>query len=1070
MVRDDAPLRKRRVSRLPGQLAAGALAGAGAGALATVFELSALQTAGTTTSLVLVLAGLIIPAFSLGGVVLALGLALLRAAGALLARFRGWSEAAGDRTTALLSVPLVAPATYLLLSALAGGRKASALLGPLVNRALGAALLALLVALAVWVGLTLARALRVPPGGDADRRRSRRKRWAVGGVGIGLCASAFLLFQADDGLYQRLYLPLHFALLLGYHAAATLGLLYLARAIRPPHDEPPRTRRAGARVVTLLAVAALVGAALLARRALVSDQHLRYSAIELTTVSSKLLAIAPIEVRSESPLFLGGSPLAPRGKGKGGVRVPDANVILVSIDALRPDHLGAYGYGRPTSPNIDALAARSVRFENAYTQVPLTCYAVPSLHTGDYLRSTLPSLRKPPPTLARMLEGRGYTTAAFYNSSMFFCDDPKATGYGQTSFGFGYAETALRTATELTDQVLSYIQEFRASRKRKLFLWIHYFDVHEPYEQHPDHAFGSSKVDLYDGEIAYVDQAIGRLVAGAAELEGPTIFILTSDHGEEFKEHGGYYHGSSLYDEQIRVPLLIGVSGIAPRVDRSPAQLVDVVPTVLSLLGQRIPESVRGRSLVSSLAGRDEPDRPAFSEVHTKKMVRHGDWKLIHDFRRRTDELYHLAVDPRERQNLIARRPVEAARLRALLTRWFDQIRTVAAAEDKDRPEAVDLGRIGDRRAVPMLARLLLDRAAPSAYRTEAARLLGQLQDASVAESLWLAVGDDDERVSAESAIALGEIKDRRARVVLPQVVRSTDLDLRMRAGIALGRVDGKEATPALIQALYSSNWEIQNRAAHYLGFVGDRSALQPLLTASQLQHLRPRTCLSLGRLGTRIKDRRILDQLLAFAERDPHAEVRQRALAGLGFLGDRRAIRPLAKLLAEEPELIWAAEALARIGGIGSYWLPGLDFTPARRGLSKEGFGTCVNNATILIDDFHEATWCTMNQPSASVQLTLQRKPFAADLVLRLRLADARLRGTPLLVQVNGVALPPLQLRSMGWHSFHLRSEASHWRAGKNLVKLQLLAPKLGAAGPAGWLALDHLLLLPAEGATGGR
>jgi HEAT repeat protein len=651
---------------------------------------------------------------------------------------------------------------------------------------------------------------------------------------------------------------------------------------------------------------------------------------------------------------------------------------------------------------------------------------------------------------------------------MFFCDDPKATSYGQTNFDFGYTETALRSATELTDQVLTYIQEFRGSGQRKLFLWVHYFDVHEPYERHPGISFGESKLDLYDGEISYVDQSIGRLVAGASQLLGPTIFILTSDHGEEFKEHGGYYHGSSLYDEQIRVPLLVGVPGVTPRVDRRPAQLVDVVPTVLSLLGQRIPESVRGRSLVPALIGRDEPDRPAFSEVHTKKMVRLGDWKLIHDYRRRTDELYHLSVDPRERTNLITRRPVEAARLRSRLNRWFDQIRAVAGTEEKDRPEAIDLGRIGDRRSVPLLARLLLDPLAASPWRTEAARLLGGLQDRSVADQLWLAVGDDDRSVAAEAAIALGEIKDRRARIVLPQVIRSTDLELRMRAGIALGRVDGREATPALIHALYSSNWEIQNRAAHYLGFVGDRRALQPLLTASSLHHLRPRTCLSLGRLGVRLKDQRILARLLELAERDPHAEVRQRALAGLGFLGDRRAIRPLAKLLGEEPDLIWAAEALARIGGIGSYWLPGADFTPARRGLSKEGWGDCVNTATILIDDFHEASWCVMIQPAASLQLTLQRKPFAADLTLRVRMLEARLRGTSLVLTVNGVGLPPAKLSSTGWHSFRFATEARHWRQGKNTVRLQLLGPgarALAAPSAAGLIAVDHLLLLPAKG-----
>jgi arylsulfatase A-like enzyme len=227
--------------------------------------------------------------------------------------------------------------------------------------------------------------------------------------------------------------------------------------------------------------------------------------------------------------------------------------------------------------------------------------------------------------------------------------------YGESRFGFDYTETALREAPVLTDQVLNYLQDFNTSGKRKLFLWVHYFDVHEPYENHPEYQFGQQNVDLYDSEIAYVDAAVGRLIAAVSQLPGPTIFILTSDHGEEFKEHGGYYHGSSLFEEQIRVPLIIGVPGLGPRSIQTPAQVVDIAPTVLSLLGQRIPESIRGHSLVPELLGKGDPDRTAFAEVHTKKMVRYKQLKLIHDFRHGTYEFYNLQHDPQERNNLIGR-------------------------------------------------------------------------------------------------------------------------------------------------------------------------------------------------------------------------------------------------------------------------------------------------------------------------------------------------------------------------------------------------------------------------------
>jgi arylsulfatase A-like enzyme/HEAT repeat protein len=1038
-------------------LLAGALGGVGSGLLATAFEIAALPTAEMSARLVGVVAGTIVPAFFAAGAVLGLVLGLVRAAAAALAgrlaraRSERARRIAADALVGLLLGGAGAPVTLLLLAELAHGRKASQVLGALWVRALVTVAVALGAALATYFGINLARRTASTPRG----------RWLALGLGLGLAGSAFAMFQADDGLYVRLYLSLHLVLLLGYQVAGTLATLALWLALRSRGDAPARAGRG--RWLALGVCAALLAASVpLSRRALRSDQHLRYCVLELSTASSKLLGFLPLEVRSEAPLFLDGAAAPWGGKGsRRGYTVRDANVIIVSIDALRPDHLGAYGYARPTSLNIDALAARSIRFESAYTQVPLTCYAVPSLLTGDYLRSTLPFLTKSPPTLARILAGRGYTTAAFYNSSMFFCDDQRAMAYGQQSFGFEYAETTLRAARELTDQVLDYITEFRRAGKRKLMLWVHYFDVHEPYEQHPGFRFGNRTIDRYDAEIAYVDHAVGRLLAGVSQLLGPTIFVLTSDHGEEFKEHGGYYHGSSLYEEQTRVPLLIGVTGLPPRVERAPAQLVDVAPTVLALLGVRAPETVRGRSLVPSLIGRGDPDRTAFAEVHTKKMVRHRNWKLIHDYRRSTYELYDLATDPLERSNLIARRPVEAARLRGHLDRWFDQIRAVARRRDASRPEALDLGSVGDRRAVPLLAALLNDPRAESRWRQEAARLLGQLQDASVGGQLWLAVGDDDERVAAESAIALGEIKDRRARAVLPQILRTTQLELRTRAGIALGRVDSGEATPALIQGLYSPNWEIQNRAAHYLGVVGDRRAVEPLLRASTWQHLRPRSCLALGRVGRRIRDRRILDRLLGLARGDPHAEVRQRALTGLGFLGDRRAIRPLARLLAEEPELIWTAEALARIGGIGSYWLPGLDFTPARRGLSKEGWGRCVDTANIQSDEFHESTWCAMSAPTASLVMSLPRKPLSGDLTLRVRPIDPRARGGSLALTVNSTRLPAVKLAG-GWYSYHWESDARQWRQGKNLVRLQLTVRAPSAHAPDGLLAVDHLLLVP--------
>lgn len=667
-----------------------------------------------------------------------------------------------------------------------------------------------------------------------------------------------------------------------------------------------------------------------------------------------------------------------------------------------------------------------------------------------------------PPTLARILTTQGYQTAAFYNASIFFCDDKRATAYGARRFDFQYAETELRQAPALTDRVLRYLARQRGLQTRQpFFLWVHYFDVHEPYLKHPGLEFGDRPVDRYDSEIALVDRSVGRLVAALSPVERPTLFVLTADHGEEFKDHGGSYHGSTLYEEQIRVPLIIGVPGVKPRVVKEPVELVDVMPTMLSLLGLRIPESVRGESLVPELLGRPLAERMAFSEVHTKKMVRYKQLKLIHDFRRSTHELYDLSSDPGERQNLIDKRPRDAARLRTLLYRWFDALRTVAASVGgEQRPEAIDLGRIGDRRAVPRLGELVNDMTLPTRWRREAAQLLGQLQDRRGADPLFAAVADDDPEVAAEAAIALGEMQDRRAGLVLPAVLRQSDDDLRRRAGIAMARIDGPGVTPALLEALYSRNWELQNRAVHYLGFQGDRQAIDPLLRMARRPHLRSRIALALGRLGSRLPDGRIAPFLLSLVERDTHTDVRQRALAGLGHLGDRRAIRPLLRLLPEvEGELTWLPETLSRLGALGG-WTVGVDLSAVRRG-QRSGWGACQRQPSLVSEDYVGSTTCTMNNPLAVLEVQYWPRSTQQRLLARVRPARALAVNAKLLLQVNGQDLLPAAPLKKGWQLLGRPAPERLWKKGKNKISLKMIGIR-EAPDDRGLLEVDYLLLVP--------
>ena len=1026
------------MNRLWRHVRAGAAGGLGCGLLALILDLATHTASEGGARLSLVVTMTVVPGFIVGGAVLAAALYLLRAAARGVTRL-WWAER--DRTVAALLAGIVlSPALYLLVHRLAAGRQAARIIGATSVQLAMTLLLAVLAATVLWLGMRI----------GSRAARSRPLALALGAL---LLLAALALFFADAHLFRRLYLYLHNMLLLGYLVSGTLSVLALGAGLAPGRRLPGWARS----VAAVLLLVLVVGGTWWSRRAMVQDQRLRFAALEQTTAAANLLSLVPLDVPSEAPLFLDTDPLG-RAHRRGGHTVQGANVVLVTIDALRADHLGVYGYRRPTSPNIDSLASRSVRFDSTYCQTPLTCYSVPSILTGDYLRSTLPLLSRTPPTLARILQSHGYTTAAFYNASIFFCDDKKATSYGDRKFQFGYAETELRPAPELTERVLRYLERFRDSGRRRLFLWVHYFNVHEPYMRRKDPDFGPRAVDRYDSEIAYVDRAVGRLVASLHQLPGPTIFVLTSDHGEEFKEHGGNYHGSTLYEEQIRVPLIFGVPGVKPGVARTPSQLVDVAPTLLDLLGLRLPKSMRGTSLVPELLGKGDPDRAAFAEVHTKKMVRHRNWKLIHDYRRSTFQLYDLLSDPRERVNLIGQRPRDATRLKQKLNGWFDRLRALSGEREENRPEGIDLGRIGDRRSVPLLARLFQDPAAESRWRQEAAQLMGQLQDPRAAEPLWSVVADDDERVAAEAAVALGEIKVEAARLVLPDVVaRTTDAELRMRAAIALARVASPLATPALIEALYGDNWEIQNRAAHYLGFVGDRRAIGPLLRVSASTHLRSRVSLSLGRIGSRHRDPRILKFLLDRVKNDPHAEVRQKALGGIGFLGDRHAIRPLAKLLATDPDLTWTPETLTRLGGVGWYWVPGVDFSPRRTGL-KEGWGRCSRNPSQSVDDYLGSTWCAMAHNRAVLQFQLQRHPFPAQLMVRFRPLHAALKGRSLTLTVNGRRLRKEELGS-GWRAVRISTKAWLWRKGTNTVTLRL--PRVsGLRAPQDRVAFDYMIL----------
>jgi len=417
---------------------------------------------------------------------------------------------------------------------------------------------------------------------------------------------------------------------------------------------------------------------------------------------------------------------------------PPRHIILLIADSLRPDHTTPYGYTRPTTPHLDALVAQpGVRFENAITIAPWTCPSVAGLMTGRRPSSLGVTYRKYNPslppvalTLSEYLQGAGYYTAGFATT---YCVKARL-GLSQ---GFDYYDDVLTDkgsadkarAEEVNQRVLDWLQASWVSQEaspKPLFLFVYYFDPHVWYDPLPPYdtlydsdytgaltgeAFGvgkdviSGKIvpderdiahlkALYDGEITYWDDQLGRLLGSLDEmgLMEDTLLIVTADHGELFGEHGKWAHGNAVYQELSRVPFLMRYTGVIPAgtVVDSPIQSMDLTPTILDWAGVRQTSFFHAASIRDLAEGTAQrPERAVFSELdgfidedhplayvlppYSMYAIQQGGWKLIHyPDHPELDELYQLqAASPYETDNLIQSQAEHARGLLQELLDWF---------------------------------------------------------------------------------------------------------------------------------------------------------------------------------------------------------------------------------------------------------------------------------------------------------------------------------------------------------------------------------------------------------------
>ena len=412
-----------------------------------------------------------------------------------------------------------------------------------------------------------------------------------------------------------------------------------------------------------------------------------------------------------------------------GPRARPTAIVLIVIDALRADHLGTYGYHRPTSPHIDEWATRGMVHERAYATSPWT---LPSF--GSILTGLLPSghgagaeaadadpqtqeaasrhfvtLARGTRTLGEALQAQGFATGAFVANP--FLDPRFGLGRGFDDYDHQEASNStLRRANEVVDSTLEWIDD---KADRPFFVLVHLFDPHLDYDapapfrgrfttadgehlQHPVEGLWPIRnrvpqlseqerafiVGAYDEEIAFVDTQVDRLLTGieARGLWNRSLVVLTSDHGEELFDHGGFEHGHAMHEEVLRVPLILWASNLEPGRASVPVSLIDLAPTILDATGVEPAAPLPGISLL------DRDDSRANRPIVAERLLYGPDTRVIVEWPmkaiaradREDAQLFDLAEDPGERHDLQSDRP---ARLRQMLATLSDSLSEARARQ-----------------------------------------------------------------------------------------------------------------------------------------------------------------------------------------------------------------------------------------------------------------------------------------------------------------------------------------------------------------------------------------------------
>ncbi len=360
-------------------------------------------------------------------------------------------------------------------------------------------------------------------------------------------------------------------------------------------------------------------------------------------------------------------------------RSPQWNILLITLDTTRADHLGCYGSETALTPNLDRLAAQGVLYEHAYTAVPITLPSHATMLTGllppeHGLRINGTSrLPDSVPTLTEILQKEGYRTGAFVSSLVLDERFGLSRGFEQYDDRLDEGPDGPRPERPANETVASAIKWVQGASAEPFFCWVHLYDPHEPYEDHPKEFGDEFTGRPYDAEIAYMDQQIGRLLETLTSLgvDDQTFIVVAGDHGEGLGEHDEQTHGYLAYNSTMHVPLIIRAPGMPQSGSRisGPVSLVDVSPTILQALQKPLLSDTTGRDLLADAEQSSREPRACYGETEAPFMEggwcplrtwTTDRWKFIQSTQ---PELYDLQVDPSEQHNLVHEQAEESAQL-----------------------------------------------------------------------------------------------------------------------------------------------------------------------------------------------------------------------------------------------------------------------------------------------------------------------------------------------------------------------------------------------------------------------